>query len=496
MFEELKNNLLSIWKEMDQRKRVGLISGVVLALLLVVALSVWVLQTSYEALFTDLEERDAAAVVAELKQHKIPYKVADGGKKILVPEKQVHETRIKLMGKGVLLNGGVGFEIFDNKDLGTTEYTQKINYLRALQGELARTILSIDSIKQARVHLVLPEASIFKREKVKPKASVSLVLKQDGRLSSEQILGIQRLVAASTPGLEPAVVTVLDQRGVTLSPPQDGDENLAGTSGKLRMKREVETYLTRKIVEVMDRTYGPGQAIVSVDVALNFDEIRRTDQDVIPLASAGGEPTGVVVRKRQSTYKQSRDGATKVADAGDQHVATGNLNATSEIEYEVSRRVQQVVTAPGGVRRISVGVLLPKVLEDEQVGRVRQIVMMVAGLNEERGDAIAVHGIEQLLQRNAQVEIDPLSANLKDNGSSLLPVWASQLITGLSGRSLLWIFLSLIILSAAVAIAVLYIRRRNRDTASAAEADRRRELLAEIKKWVESERETLQGVSK
>lgn len=495
MFEELKKNLLTAWKEMDRRGRIGLVVGVVLALSLTVVLGVWSLQTTYEVLFTDLEERDASAIVAELKQNKIPYRVVDGGRKILVPEKHVHETRIKLMGKGVLLSGGVGFEIFDNKDLGMTEYTQKINYQRALQGELARSIMAIDSVKQARVHLVLPEASIFKREKVKPKASVSLVLKQSGRLSAEQILGIQRLVAASTPGLEPSLVTVLDQRGVTLSPPIDGDEHLAGTSGKLRMKREVETYLTRKIVEVMDRTYGPGQAIVSVDVTLNFDEIRRTDQDVVPLSSSGGEATGVVVRKRQSLYKQGRDGVSKAAESIDTGSTASNLNSTNEIEYEVSRRVQQVVTAPGGVRRISVGVLLPLVLGEEQLGKVRQIVTMVAGLSEDRGDAIAVHGVDQLLVRAAESEAGQQVFVPPNAEKDMLPTWLSRLGAGMSTGTLTLLVAGL---SAFVVMLVALswgAYRRRRQTINK-EAEHRRALLAEIQEWIDSERGAAQGAAK
>ena len=495
MFEELKNNLLTTWKEMDRRGRTGLVAGIALALLLTVALAVWTLQTSYEVLFTDLEERDAAAVVGELKQNKIPYKVTDGGRKILVPEKQVHETRIKLMGKGVLLSGGVGFEIFDNKDLGMTEYTQKINYLRALQGELARTIMAVESVKQARVHLVLPEASIFKREKVKPKASVSLVLKQGGRLSAEQILGIQRLVAASTPGLEPSVVTVLDQRGVTLSPPVDGDDNVAGTSGKLRMKREVEAYLTRKIVEVMDRTYGPGQAIVSVDVTLNFDDIRRTDQDVVPLSTSGGEATGVVVRKRQSMYKQGRDGITKATDSADASSAASNLNSTNEIEYEVSRRVQQVVTAPGGVRRISIGVLLPKALGEDQLGKVRQIVTMVAGLSEERGDAIVVHSIDQLLMRDAQAAVEQLTTVPEEIDTGLLPAWFRRFVADMSIPGMILVVAGLAALAGISVALTLFIRRRRRPTIST-EAEHRRELLAEIQKWIDVERDAAQGIAK
>jgi flagellar M-ring protein FliF len=192
-FEELKNNLLALWQRMESKQRTGAIVAVSVVCLLVVGLAYWALHTNYEVLFSDLDERDAANIVADLKQSKTPYRLSDNGHRILVPESQVYETRLRLMGKGVLQNGGVGFEIFDNKDLGMTEYTQKINYQRALQGELSRTIMSMAPVKLARVQLVLAEASIFKHDKVKPKASVSLVLQAGAQLTNDQILGIQRL---------------------------------------------------------------------------------------------------------------------------------------------------------------------------------------------------------------------------------------------------------------------------------------------------------------
>lgn len=495
MFEELKKNLLGIWERVDRQRRTGLIVGAAAVLALAIALLFWALHTSYEVLFSDLEERDAATIVAELKQLKVPYRVDDSGHKILVPEQQVHETRIKLMGKGVLLNGGVGFEIFDNKDLGMTEYTQKINYQRALQGELARTIMAVEPVKLARVHLVLPEASLFKRDKTKPKASVSLVLRPEGRLGSEQILGIQRLVAASTPGLEASAVTVLDQRGVTLSAQADEDDAAPGTSSKLRMKREVEDYLTRKIAAVMDRTYGPGQAIVSVDVTLNFDEIHRTVQEVLPATTAGGEAAGVVVRKRQSLYRQGHDGVTKTVDGAAAAPQNGNLNSTSEVEYEVSRRVEQVVAAPGGIRRVSIGVLLPKSLGEEQTGRVRQIVAMVAGINEERGDAIAVHGIDQLLQQTAQPDTQPVARAAEPVDAGVVPAWLRRLMPGTSP----WVLalaiaaLAVVVGMAAGAAAMARVTRRRRRNDTAPGADRRHELLTEIQQWIEAEKATTEG---
>ncbi|MBI3900280.1 MAG: flagellar M-ring protein FliF [Gammaproteobacteria bacterium] len=384
---EIWKNVVTAWENAGRSARltlVTLIGGIIVVALL---LAWWSMRTNYQVLFAELEPRDAAAIVDELHRMKVPYKLADGGNKILVAEDRVYDTRLSLMGKGVPLAGGIGFEIFDKNDVGMTEYTQKINYQRAMQGELARTIMAIDQVKQARVHLVVAESSIFKRQKVKPKASVSLVLKPGASLSNEQIVGIQRLVAAAVPSLEPAAVTVLDQRGVTLSAAIDGDEGFAAASGQLKLKKNAEEYFVRKISEVLDRTFGPGQAIVSVDVTLNFDEIKRTQQSIVPLRSGSAE-VGAVVRKRESNYRQGYK-----AGGGD---GAQGLTSTSEVEYEVGKSVEQVVTAPGGIRRVSVGIIVPK-LNPQQIDRIHSVVSMIVGYSDARGDAIAIQPIDQLL---------------------------------------------------------------------------------------------------
>jgi flagellar M-ring protein FliF len=494
---ELWNDLLKFWNGLDDRGRTGVVAGGAVILLLVGLLAFWSLRTDYQVLFADLEERDAAAIVDELKKRKITFQLEDNSTKILVPARHVHETRLALMSKGVLLNGGVGFEIFDNKDLGMTDYTQKINYQRALQGELVRTIMANEQVKLARVHLVVPEASIFKRDKSRSKASVSLVLKPGGRLSPEQIMGIQRLVSASVPGLETALVSVFDQRGVLLSALADTEDAAAGGSGKLRMKREAEDYLVRKIVEVMDRTFGPGKAIVSVDVSLNFDEIKRTQQDVLP---ARGEESGVIVRKRAVINRQGGP-ITKVADTDNVVSATAGQNSTTDVEYEFGRRIEEVVTAQGGVRRISVGVLVPLHLSEEQLKRVRSIVSMTAGLSEERGDAIAVHSVGQLLlgdtASSAGAQTTETQAGVRPLDSQLAgPETADQTVFGAPIKSRL-VILGVLTMLIAVAAASLLLRRRRRqaDPARLAETQRRK-LLSNIEQWIAAEKSTASGAAK
>ena len=362
--------------------------------------------------------------------------------------------------------------------------------------------MAIDDVKMARVHLVLPEASIFKRDKSRSKASVSVVLKPGGKLTPDQILGIRRLVSAAAPGLDSGMVTVLDQRGVALSAASDGDSAASLGSGQLRMKQEVETYLTHKAGEVLDRTFGPGRAIVSIDVSLNFDEVKRTVQDVVP-SRAEGEGSGVVVRKRQTQQRQSRAGILAKVDSEYRQEAgdAGNFSSTLEVDYDVSRRVEQVVMNPGGVRRLSVGVLVPHGLAENQLSQIRALVGMAVGLDERRGDAIAVHSLAQLLidaarpgtksEADEEAVTDATSRNISGASAApgLLDRLESTLILALLGGGVL---LGLV-LSQALA-------RRSHRAAAAGRAEalivRRKELLAEVKGWLNEGRSASTDVEK
>lgn len=479
---ELWKNLRVMWEGLDQKRRLGLMVAGAATLVVMVVLAGWLVRTDYGVLFADLDERDAAAIIEELKHRKVPFRLEDNGTRILVPERQVHESRLALMSKGTLLNGAVGFEIFDNKDLGMTEYTQKVNYQRALQGELARTVMSMQEVKFARVHLVMPEASLFKRDKSKAKGSVSVVLKPGGRLSADQIAGIQRLVAAAAPGMEPGMVTVFDQRGVALSVLEDADSPAAAGSTRLRLKREVEDYLTRKIAAVMDRTFGPGQGIVSVDVTINFDEIKRTQQDVIPIRTDAGEEGGIVVRKRQAMQRQGGGPITNAADGNATAYNTG-LNSSTEVEYEVGRRVEEVVTAPGGIRRLSVGVLVPKAMTEEQLARLRTLISMTAGLSEARGDAIAVHSIDQLMQNDTSATDAARIAAPADGESSATSApwkrWGTPAASAVG---------ALLMILAGLWLGSRWRAQRARVLQQKMAQEQRESLFLEMKRWIEAEK--------
>jgi flagellar M-ring protein FliF len=362
----------------------------------IVVLTAWLswhfLRTEYSALFTQLSESDAASITEQLRRQKVPYSLADGGTTIQVRADEVHETRLRLMSGGMPLAGGVGFEIFDKQGLGTTEQSQRVSYQRALQGELARTIGALEGVKQARVHLVLPESTLFKRDRQEARAAINLTMKPGSALHPQQVQGVQRLVAASVSGLAPARVVITDQRGITLSGSDAVGEEGIATGARLEMKRDIEEYVTRKVARLLDSAFGPGQAIVSADVALNFDEIRRTVQDV--------QPSGVRRRRQVVAGPGSADSMEDASlDTGGQAPPS---NSSTDVEYEYGRRVEQVIAAPGGITRLSIGVVVPGELSPERQKRVTDLVSMAAGINEQRGDAVVVLALDQVSARPAQ----------------------------------------------------------------------------------------------
>jgi len=367
---------------MPVRTKVALAVGITVIVIATGCLAWWALRTEYSVLFSRLNEADAAGIVAELKKQKVTYQLDDGGTTIRVPAERVHDVRLALMSSGTPIAGGVGFEIFDRQGLGATEQSQRVSFQRALQGELARTIGALDGVQQARVHLVLPESTLFRRDRQEARASVSLKLEPGVVLQEAQIFGIQRLVAAAVPGLELGHVVVTDQHGITLSAADALTVGGATGEGRLTMKREVEEYVTRKIVALLDRAYGPGRAIVSVDATLNFDEVKRTVQDLLP-------SNGANVRRR----RQSTPGSTAL-DPATTFQEDSAPRGTTDTEYDYGRRVEQVVAAPGSVTRLSVGVIVPGALDPATQERIEDMVRVAAGINETRGDLVVVQNLD------------------------------------------------------------------------------------------------------
>ncbi|MFS2205173.1 flagellar basal-body MS-ring/collar protein FliF [Variovorax sp. Varisp36] len=380
---------MKFWQGLTQRARAGLIGGVLIIVLGVALAAWWVFRTEYQVLFSELKPQDAQAMTTELERLKIPYRLGDNGTAILVDKTTVHATRIKLMGKELPLQGAVGLELFNNTDFGMTEFAQKINYQRALQGELTRTIQSLAEVREVRVLLALPEQGLFKQATAKAKASITLTMRQGQMLRPEQVAGVQRLVAAAVPGMATQDVTIVDGHGVALTRADAGNGDVDANAARLDLKRDTEAYLVRKVSAVLDRSFGQGQALASVDVTLNMDQIRTTTEDVLPAASRSGlQATGVVVREREVL----RDGGGADTRAIDTAAPRAG-SAQRDVEYAVGRRVEQVVSQPGSIRRVQVVAVVRKALDVAQEEQLRKVLAAAVGASIERGDTVVVQSL-------------------------------------------------------------------------------------------------------
>lgn len=462
------------WRSMATAARVGLIVGMLLIVALAAGLGLWAYRSDYQILFSDVAPADAASMTAELDKMKTPYQLADGGHTILVPHDLVYKTRLALMGKELPLHGAVGFEVFNNADFGMTEFVQKVNYLRAIQGELTRTILALDEIQAARVHLALPEQGLFKKAQTKPKASVTLTMKNGKVLAPEQVAGIQRLVAASVPDIVSGDVTVLNQHGVALTRVAQADGGETALT-QLDGKRGAEEYLLKKVTAVLDRTYGVGEAVATVDVALNLDQSKVTTEEVLPAKNAdpAASATGVVVRERTS----SRDGDGASAAAGGTKLGGGPASNTTEFDYQVGRRVEQVVTASGTVKRMMVAVLVKQAMSEEQLDKLKEVVAAAAGFNARRGDAVVVYAM------NALATPQPSPAAAVD-GSAIAEEVATQPAALSSSRMVAPALGGLAALLVLVAIGFSLGARRKQAAARLTAAERE-QLLRDVRQWIE-----------
>jgi flagellar M-ring protein FliF len=366
------------WESLGSGLRILLIAGIALIAAFTIVAFWWLTSEEYRVLFSDLEPRDASSIVSALEEMKVDYRLAEVGTKIEVPESVVYNVRLKLMGSDVPLVGGAGFEIFNDSDFGMTEFSQRINYQRALEGELTRTIVSLKEVKYARVHLVLPERGIFKREDNPSSASVTLFLHAPHQLAPKQVVGIQRLVAAGVPGLEASQVTVTDQNGLTLSPKLPVQEGVAAVSERLRQKQAVESYLVNKATEVLVRHFGDSRAMVSIDADLEFNQVKRALENVLP---ADNQKESGIVRRRE----------TRLGSSGTAQATPGDM--TTEVEYRLGRAIEQIVETPGKIIRLSVGVMVPATASEEQKQKIRELVKMAVGYDASRGDAIAIYAL-------------------------------------------------------------------------------------------------------
>ncbi|MGE5593352.1 MAG: flagellar basal-body MS-ring/collar protein FliF [Betaproteobacteria bacterium] len=338
--QNLGRQTRSLWDQMTSGQKLMVLLAVALGVVAMVLLLSRAGKTEMVALYTNLSASDAADIVAKLREMNVPYEISDGGTTIMVPVSDVYETRMSLASQGLPKGGTVGFEIFDKTSFGVTEFTQKMNYQRALQGELTRTILQLREVEDARVHIAIPEPELYTDEQKPPTASVMVKLRSGATLTRGQVQGIVRLVSSSVEGLSPSNVTVLDVDGnILYAASDDSDAGMATslTLTQLEAKRAYEKDLEKSVESMLTEVLGPRKVVVRVNAEINFDRREQNSELFQPM------PTGLgVIREQTKVHEVSSTSsaaaagvpgtASNVDAAGTSGVAPGTLQSQTQVQ--------------------------------------------------------------------------------------------------------------------------------------------------------------------
>lgn len=382
------------WQSLKQLQKALFIAGCAGILITLAVLSQLLLNPVYMPLFTELDSQNAAAVIEELESKQVPYRLTNDGKNIEVPKDQVHKLRIQMASAGVFYNNTAGFELFDEKQFGITEFEQHVGYQRALEGELCRTITQLDEVAGARVHLVLPKESVFLDDEVIPSASIALNLKTGAKLEPNQVQGIQTLVMGSVQGLTPENIYIIDKQGNVLNEARSEDnQNIAtATLEVLEIERQYEVEMENRVQQKLNRIMGPGRAVamISADLDFNREEMVKTEHGpgaVVSEQSLNESGTGASTGGIPGMDSEMPGSTMPFADGN-----TGsNYNKEERItNYQVDTTQQTLVKAPGEVRRLSVSVVVDGEYTEAELNSIEQVLAAAVGYNANRGDQLVV----------------------------------------------------------------------------------------------------------
>ena len=403
-FAQMREQSVTVWQGMDRTRRIVVVTVSAAVLLGLLSLALLTGRTSYVPLYTNLGTGDAYEITEHLRAANIPYQLADRGTTVLVPQTARDELRLQLSSEGIPHSTGTGFELFDSQGFGVTEFTQQVNLRRALEGELARTFRAFDQVDYARVLLAIPEPQLYSRREQPVTASIALKLRPRATLTERQIMGIVNLAASAIEGLKRENVTVVDTAGNILYVHDDSEEfsTTRLTVSQLEMKTLYETTKQRSIESMLERVLGVGNAVVRVNADLNFDQIETSSEQFEPVDGH----RGVLISEQWFEERQlAGDGeggipgtVTNVDDLDPTYQAIDEgrnvefLSSEAIRNYETSRTVTNVRTAPGQIRRLTVSALVHSAgLNEGQIEGIIQTISMAAGIDEARGDEIFVH---------------------------------------------------------------------------------------------------------
>ena len=384
-------------------------------------------------LYGDLDPQDSGQIIQTLQSKNIPYDIKAGGKQIFVPGDQVLQLRVSLAESGLPGGGSVGYEIFDNNQgIGTTNFVQNINLVRALEGELARTIGAMRNVRGARVHLVMPRRELFSREKQEASASVVLQVQGSSRLNNEQVQAIQHLIAAAVPSMDPQKISVLDDRGQLLARGNgDSASAAAGTADEMRVG--FENRMRQAIIELLERTVGLNRVRAEINAEIDYDRVVE-NAEIFDPDSQVARSTQTVQENENSSENDDQDTVTvqnnlpetEATAAGTGTSAASQVSRTEEtVNFEITKTIRNRVKESGQIKRLSVAVLVDgKYIENDDGDKVWQpraadelaqletLVKSAVGFNEQRGDSVEIVNMQF-------VKLEPLEF---DDGSLFLGI--------------------------------------------------------------------------
>lgn len=414
MLTTVQQQFMTVWKKQSTGKQITIVALILAMLILTPVLVNWANTPSYSVAYTGLSEADAAQIVQKLDENNIAYKLKSSGT-IEVPSEQVYTTRLLMAREGLPQSSTVGYELFSGSSmLGMTEFSQKVNYQRAIEGELERTIGSIEAVKAVRVHLVIPEKSLLTSEQSLTTASVTIQVNPGHLLDASQVRAITHLVASSVEGLKPESVVVVDSDGNLLASGTDSETelNLTIKDDQRAIEMAYATEVQKRVQSILDKILGPNRSVVQATVEMDWTQREITSNTFSPTESA--------IRSSQTINESSTSGDTTGGVPGAASnlptpvaTAAGTGSSTYQrseetLNYEVSQVQAHEVTAPGEIKRISVSVMVDGITDQAQMDIIRSAVQVAAGIDSTRGDQIAVESFD--FDRTA---LDELSAELE-----------------------------------------------------------------------------------
>jgi flagellar M-ring protein FliF len=413
MLASIQQQFVSYWKKQSIGKQITVVSLILAALILTPVLLSWANTPTYAVAYNGLSEADAAQIVQKLDENNIPYQLKNSGT-IEVPSDQVYSTRLLMAREGLPQSNTVGYELFSGSSmLGMTEFSQQVNYQRAVEGELERTIGSLDAVQAVRVHLVTPEKSLLTSDQALSTASVTIQVKPGQTLDATQVQAITHLVASSVEGLKPENVVVVDSKGNMLADGM-GEENDLGLSGNADQRAIEKAYaaeVQKRVQTILDKILGPNRSIVQAAVEMDWTQREVTSNMY--------EPTQVAVRSSQKVNESSTSGGAAGGVPGAASnlptpvaTTTGTDSSTYErseetLNYEISQIQSHEIAAPGQVVRVSVSVMVDGITDQEQLDSIKSAVQAAAGIDTTRGDQVVVESFAF-----DRTTLDALSADL------------------------------------------------------------------------------------